>query len=577
MNRSRSKGNKLNNSKVSEGTKSQDKFIDSFQTNGDISEAIHLETEAVRTIERAWLSYRDKQMFRLLKHAVCAAEHSLSKEILRKVAPQESHLLNDPIFQVKIKFRFAGAEFPPFIVFKIFSQTRDGKTAKYLTGKEMIKANSTAAVEACNQMGNRQYYNLVIFDRLQQQTKGKVSDQESIVCLKDYMQYASVLDDMPAYVGGRSNNWRRLNLSDLPRYTIFYDVLNYAFNKKMSPSLAKEIPVLLKPPTNSDIQLEQIKLISKLEIPDDTLNPSITYLNSSNYKSSLSQISGRRSKNVLSKVSKMKKAYQMARSETLNTDADIYQTSAQYSESFKVPDELNDDFENEAKNLYIRTELVISSDSFIHERKKEWNTDFLNDPNIMIEKFSTIKAICLSECLTEPTCFFVIFKHGSCRLYNKYATIKNIFLKNSFVYSKKSNIFSFGENLNNYFTTTSIFTKSLSTFSTTSLPPVSISPLGNPYEINWGSWGPFETCDDKDYVVGFRSKLQYEKDNVADKTALNGVELICFNEKKIKSSEGQWDSWDTKFNNFHNRQSVIGFVYGMEKNKVFSKTILPQT
>ena len=28
---------------------------------------------AVRIIERAWLSYRDHQMFRLLKHAVCAA------------------------------------------------------------------------------------------------------------------------------------------------------------------------------------------------------------------------------------------------------------------------------------------------------------------------------------------------------------------------------------------------------------------------------------------------------------------------------------------------------------------------
>lgn len=121
--------------------------------------------------------------------------------------------------------------------------------------------------------------------------------------------------------------------------------------------------------------------------------------------------------------------------------------------------------------------------------------------------------------------------------------------------------------MNNYFTTSSIFTKSLSTSSTTPLPPVSISSLENPYEINWGNWGPFETCDDKDYVVGFRSKLQSEMD--ADKTGLNGVELICLKGKKLKSSEGQWGSWDTKFNNCQNGQSFIGFVYGMEKKQGF--------
>lgn len=94
-------------------------------------------------------------------------------------------------------------------------------------------------------------------------------------------------DELPANLGGRSNCWRRLNLtgrfnnlfipvyfdymyiclyiSDLPRHTIFYDVLNYAFTKRMSKNLAKEIPVLLKAPQNSDIQLEHIRIISKIE------------------------------------------------------------------------------------------------------------------------------------------------------------------------------------------------------------------------------------------------------------------------------------------------------------------------
>lgn len=105
----------------------------------------------------------------------------------------------------------------------------------------------------------------MIIDSLQEQSKGKITDKEHAVSVKEYMQYSSLIDDMPAYLGGRSNSWRRLNLSDLPRHTIFYDIMNYALTKKMSSNLAKELPVLLKPPLNPDIQLEHIKILSKLE------------------------------------------------------------------------------------------------------------------------------------------------------------------------------------------------------------------------------------------------------------------------------------------------------------------------
>ncbi len=44
-------------------------------------------------------------MFRLLKHAVCAAEHALSDDILRRIAPREAELLRDPSMHVKVKFR----------------------------------------------------------------------------------------------------------------------------------------------------------------------------------------------------------------------------------------------------------------------------------------------------------------------------------------------------------------------------------------------------------------------------------------------------------------------------------------
>ena len=102
-------------------------------------------------------------MFRLLKHTICAAvinfscfnfevfliflnkkqEHSVSNEILRKIVPVETNILNDPCLKVKVKFRFSGTEFPPFIVFKIYTQLQDGRSSKYINGKNMIKPNSS--------------------------------------------------------------------------------------------------------------------------------------------------------------------------------------------------------------------------------------------------------------------------------------------------------------------------------------------------------------------------------------------------------------------------------------------------
>ena len=38
-------------------------------------------------------------------------------------------------------FRFAGADFPPYIVFKVYIQS-DGRGLKYLSGKRVIKPAS---------------------------------------------------------------------------------------------------------------------------------------------------------------------------------------------------------------------------------------------------------------------------------------------------------------------------------------------------------------------------------------------------------------------------------------------------
>lgn len=80
-------------------------------------------------------------MFRLLKHAVCAAEHALSSDILRRLSPREAELLRDRSLNVKVKFRFGGSEFPPVIFFKIYVRNFNGAVPKYVNGKTMINAD----------------------------------------------------------------------------------------------------------------------------------------------------------------------------------------------------------------------------------------------------------------------------------------------------------------------------------------------------------------------------------------------------------------------------------------------------
>ncbi len=74
-------------------------------------------------------------------------EHSLTYEVLRKLSPLEAELLKDPSIRARIKFRFSGPEFPPFILFKIFTSTQsDGAGGVcYLSGRKMIKPASVVS------------------------------------------------------------------------------------------------------------------------------------------------------------------------------------------------------------------------------------------------------------------------------------------------------------------------------------------------------------------------------------------------------------------------------------------------
>ena len=47
---------------------------------------------------------------------------------------------------MRFSFRFAGDEYPPFIVFKIYTHLVDGNNAKYINGKNMIKPFSSVSI-----------------------------------------------------------------------------------------------------------------------------------------------------------------------------------------------------------------------------------------------------------------------------------------------------------------------------------------------------------------------------------------------------------------------------------------------
>ncbi|XP_041483306.1 putative uncharacterized protein CXorf58 [Lytechinus variegatus] len=259
---------------------------------------------AARSIERCWCSYRDKQMFKLLKHAVCAAEHSMTYEILRKVAPNEAHLLKDKSMKARVRFRFAGSEFPPVILFKIFTHT-EGRGLKYFSGKKIIKPASDASVDACREMGHRKFYDQMIADTCQHE-RDKITDEIDVTTVKDYMQYISNLDEMPAYMGGRENLWRKLDLNVLPRTTILYDIIDYLNRGSISDRLRPEIPLLTTRPLTQEEQLKHIKLISKLRTPLLSPIPSGSVAPS---RGPSPGVTSRRSRQARQRASKMRKMY----------------------------------------------------------------------------------------------------------------------------------------------------------------------------------------------------------------------------------------------------------------------------
>jgi len=53
-------------------------------------------------------------------------------------------------------------------------------------------------------------------------------------------------------------------VSVLPRHTVFYDIVDFLYNQRMTPRLREEIPLLVTRPINQDIQIQQIRAVSEM-------------------------------------------------------------------------------------------------------------------------------------------------------------------------------------------------------------------------------------------------------------------------------------------------------------------------
>ncbi|XP_078513912.1 uncharacterized protein CXorf58 homolog [Lissotriton helveticus] len=326
---------------------------------------------AAEVIQRAWRSHTDRRLFRLLKHAARAAERCASYEILKTVSPSEAALLRDPSVPHKVRFRFAGEEFPPFIVFKIF-HCAGGRGNKYMNGKTAIYASNEAAADACKLMGHRMFYSQMIGDQLLHQ-KQKITDLIDIATMKDYMQYLSNLDETPAYLGGRDNYWRKLSLKNLSRTTIMYDIVDYAQSGKLSKRLQEELTFLLLKPQNEEAQYKQLAAVTRVRSPMPPPT-SLASTSRSTLQSASSRLSARRSQHALQKVAKMRRVYgQVKEKEGQNSETmhqanqsnliDIDGSGTSPEQEMNTHDILSDeDWEEEAEKLYAWTQELTFED-----------------------------------------------------------------------------------------------------------------------------------------------------------------------------------------------------------------------
>lgn len=186
-----------------------------------------MSVEHIRVIERAWLAYRDRQIFQILKSVLTVgSDQNNCHLLLQRLSPVEAQLFNSQSAEVKL--RLAGESFPPKVVFKVALKN---SAVCYLSGRNEVKKDIQGSIQM---MGERNFYAQLTSDLIERQNNKKVVDQIDIGTQHDMIRFKNYQDQSIARIGGKDNQWRSVDLQNLPKAAPLRDLFEIIEAKQLS-------------------------------------------------------------------------------------------------------------------------------------------------------------------------------------------------------------------------------------------------------------------------------------------------------------------------------------------------------
>ncbi|KAH7816849.1 uncharacterized protein MONOS_12376 [Monocercomonoides exilis] len=154
------------------------------------------QVKAATTIQRWFRNQYSREIFTRLKDSIRRIEEASTNDILRLLSPKDAMLLSDSSMEARVRFRFGGTVFPPFIYFKVFVET----PRSYLIDGRTTTEKSEKFIEESSKMMGLGQFSQVLWESNSADSKQQA---HSIPC-----------DSQPAFVGGRSNQWRLVSVPE---------------------------------------------------------------------------------------------------------------------------------------------------------------------------------------------------------------------------------------------------------------------------------------------------------------------------------------------------------------------------
>lgn len=194
------------------------------------SDNMNVEKRSVRIISRAWLAYRDRQIFQILKSVLNVADSSHGDLLLQLLSPNESNVFNKQHANhvVKVVLKLAGHTFPPRVVFKVYLKN---SSVTYLNGRNALRDDVEGSIKM---MGERNFYGQLTSDLIERKLNKNVVDLVDIGTEEDRIRFSAYQENSHARIGGKDNGWRTVDLANLPRAAPVRDLFEIVDSRTIS-------------------------------------------------------------------------------------------------------------------------------------------------------------------------------------------------------------------------------------------------------------------------------------------------------------------------------------------------------